>query len=41
VLLKASPVSSLLWVVEIKVDVRLLASTYHRKREESREVPSG
>jgi hypothetical protein len=37
VLLRASHVSSLFIVVEIKVDVRLLAQTYHREREESRE----
>jgi hypothetical protein len=37
VLLRASHVSSLFIVVEVKVDVRLLAQTYHRKREESRE----
>jgi hypothetical protein len=38
VLLRASHVTSLFIVVEIKVDVRLLAQTYHREREESREV---
>jgi uncharacterized heparinase superfamily protein len=27
-------------VVEIKVDLLLLAQTYHRKREESRDAPS-
>ncbi len=37
-LLRASHVSSLFIVVEIKVDVRLLAQTYHRKREESRDA---
>jgi hypothetical protein len=38
VLLGASHVSSLFIVVEIKVDVRSLAQTYHRKREESRDA---
>jgi hypothetical protein len=38
VLLRASQVTSLFPVVEIKVDVRLLAQTYHRKREESRDA---
>jgi hypothetical protein len=38
VLLTASLVSSLFLVVEVKVDVRSLAQTYHRKREESRDA---
>jgi hypothetical protein len=38
VLLRASQVTSLFVIVEIKVDVRLQPQTYHRGREESREA---